>query len=135
MSLESNKQIVQEFFRQFENADVGAALDCLTDDVQWLAMGVKGDLPISGEMDKDGIGNLIQLVDQTFPEGLKLTFKTLTAEEDRVAAEVVSYGEKANGTVYNNLYHYLFKVKNGKVSLVKEYFDTIHVKAVFIDDK
>jgi hypothetical protein len=54
---------------------------------------------MSGEMDKNGIGDLIGVVKDAIPGGMKLTPTGWTAEGNRVALEMESYGEKANGTV------------------------------------
>ncbi len=89
---------------------------------------------MSGEMDKNGIGELIGTVTGTIPEGMKLTPTGWTAEGDRVALEMESYGKKANGTVYYNHYHFLVTVADGKITTLREYMDTYHVKQVFIDD-
>ncbi len=134
MNAEDNKRIAAEFLERFADADTGGALALLDDAVIWRAMGREGSLPISGEMDKAGIGTLINNVKATFPGKLKLTPTGWTAERDRVAIELESYGTKENGTVYNNFYHFLFIVSHGKITSIREYFDTIHVKQVFLDD-
>lgn len=134
MSNEQNKQIVSDFFERFSAADVAGALDMLSELVIWKAMGRKGGLPLSGERDKQAIGELIAGVKAAFPSGINLKPTGWTCEGDRVAVEVESYAEKANGTVYNNFYHFLVVVVDGKIDTVKEYFDTLHVKQVFIDD-
>ena len=133
MSVEQNKQIVREFFERFSAGDVPGALGLLDDAVIWRVMGREGDLPMSGEMDKDGIGNLIGTVKDAFPEGMKLTPTGWTAEGDRVALEMESYGEMTNGKVYNNRYHFLVAVSDGKIAALREYMDTYHVKLLFID--
>jgi ketosteroid isomerase-like protein len=52
----------------------------------------------------------------------------LTAEEDRVAMECESHIlNPVNGRIYNNFYHYLFRVKDGQIVLYKEYQDTLHL--------
>lgn len=135
MNTGTNKRIVSEFFQRFSEADVAGALDLLDDSVIWRAMGVAGGLPLSGERDKQAIGRLIENVKAGFINGIKLTPTEWTCEGDRVAIEMESYAEKANGTVYNNLYHFLVIVSGGKITSVKEYFDTLHVKTVFIDDE
>ena len=56
---------------------------------------------------------------------------SLTAEADRVAAEVESYAPLVNGKVYNNHYHMLFEIRDGKITVVKEYADTAHAREVF----
>jgi ketosteroid isomerase-like protein len=66
------------------------------------------------------------------PKGLKVTPKAITAEGDRVALEAESYGELANGKVYNNQYHVLMEIRNGKIQAVREYMDTQHAHAVLV---
>ncbi|MEM6883529.1 MAG: nuclear transport factor 2 family protein [Verrucomicrobiota bacterium] len=135
MSADQNREIVREFFERFSAADVDATLALLDDSVIWRAMGRDGGLPMSGEMDKAGIGQLIRNVKALMPEGLKLTPTGWTAEGDRVALEMESYGVKQNGTVYNNFYHFMVILSEGRITNVREYLDTIHVKQVFIEDQ
>jgi ketosteroid isomerase-like protein len=53
---------------------------------------------------------------------------SLTAEEDRVAMEAESdMVHPQTGRRYNNHYHFLFKVKDGQLTLFKEYQDTLHI--------
>ena len=74
-----------------------------------------------------------EAVDETATSGSeapKLTLRVLglTAEEDRVAMEADSYLEnKATGRTYNNFYHYFFKIRDGQLTLYKEYQDTLHL--------
>jgi ketosteroid isomerase-like protein len=63
--------------------------------------------------------------------GLKMTVKNLIAEDDKVAVELESYGELENGRIYNNQYHILMTVRDGKISEVREYLDTQHVFATW----
>lgn len=46
-----------------------------------------------------------------------------------------SYGENPDGSIYNNEYHMLFVVSDGKVQQVKEYLDTQHTFDVFLAGK
>ena len=132
---EANKQLVSEFFDRFCAADESGALELLDDAAVWRAMGREGGLPMSGTRDKHGIGELIHAVKASFPAGMTLISTGWTCEGDRVAVEVESYAVKANGTVYNNLYHFLMTVTDGRITTIHEYLDTLHVKHVFIDDE
>ena len=134
MSTEQNKQIVGKFFEKFSAADVVGALELLDDAAIWRAMGREGGLPMSGEMDKQMIGGLIENVKAAFPDGMRLTPTGWTAEGDRVALEMESYAVKSNGIVYNNFYHFLVILSNSKITSLREYLDTLHVKQVFIDN-
>ena len=135
MMTEKNKQIVGQFFERFSAADVAGALDLVDAAVVWRAMGREGRLPMSGEMDRQAIGGLIENVKAAFPDGMKLTPTGWTAEGDRVAVEIESYAVKTNGTVYNNFYHFMVIVSDGRITAIREYLDTLHVKKVFIDDE
>ena len=132
---DANKELVGDFFERFSAGDKSGALELLDDAVVWHAMGREGGLPMSGERDKQAIGGLIEDVKAGFPEGMKLTPTGWTADGDRVALEMESYAVKANGTVYNNFYHFLVIVCGGKITAIREYLDTLHVKRVFIDDQ
>lgn len=134
MKTESNKKIVAAFFQSFSAANVPSALKLLDDEVAWHAMGGEGGLPMSGEMDKDAIGKLIGNIQEVMPGGLKLTPTGWTAEDNRVALEMESYGEMLNGKVYQNRYHFLVTVVDSKITALREYMDTYHVKRCFIDD-
>lgn len=134
MGAEENKRTVDDFFQRFSDGDVAGALSLLDGAVTWRAMGRDGGLPMSGEMDKEAIGALITTVRGAFPAGMKLTPTGWTAEGERVAVEMESYGEMANGKVYNNFYHFLATVSDGRIRSLREYMDTLHAKAVFVDD-
>jgi ketosteroid isomerase-like protein len=63
--------------------------------------------------------------------GIDFTLHDMTAEGDRVAAEVSSHAELASGAVYANQYHMLFAFRDGRIAEVKEYNDTLHAQEVF----
>ena len=48
----------------------------------------------------------------------------MTAEEERVAVEINREAVHAAGGTYNNQYHFLLRIKDGKILELKEYMDT-----------
>jgi uncharacterized protein len=48
----------------------------------------------------------------------------MTAEGDRVAVEAESRFHTVSGRLYNNQYHFLFVIRNGKIVRFNEYLDT-----------
>ena len=50
-----------------------------------------------------------------------------------MAVEAESYGETASGKIYNNLYHFLFEIRDSKIQSVREYLDTMHAQEVLLD--
>jgi ketosteroid isomerase-like protein len=67
-----------------------------------------------------------------FPKGLQFEIKTLTAEEDRVAIEVESRGMHVSGRPYHNEYHFLMRIRDGRIVEFKEYLDTLHANEVLL---
>jgi hypothetical protein len=133
MSTEENKKAFAEFWGKFTEADVDGALEYLDDNIVWMAMGREGQLPLHGQMNKEAVGQLIKDVKEMMPKGLQFKMTGWTAEGNRVAAEIESYGELTDGRIYNNFYHFLAEFKGDKLILIKEYMDTLHVKEIFID--
>jgi ketosteroid isomerase-like protein len=87
-------------------------------------------MPISGTRTRDQVAEASRGVLGVFPHGLKFTIKTLTAEDDRVAIEAESYGRHASGRTYANQYHFLMRVRGGKIAEWREYLDTMHANDV-----
>ena len=125
---EENKQLVLKFWEAFSESRFDDALALVADDVTWW---VAGSGEVSGSYTKEEFAGLIKGIGESAPNGIKIIPKVLTAEEDRVAMECESYGELDNGKVYNNFYHMLHQVRDGKLVNVKEYMDTAHVQEVF----
>jgi len=68
-------------------------------------------------------------------DGLEMRPRAMTAEGDRVAAEVESYGVNPDGTVYNNDCHVLLVIRDRKLVQVKKYLGTQHTYAVFLEKR
>jgi len=131
MSIESNKRVATEFLNRFNAGDLAGALDAMTDDATWWIAGKPDQLPAAGLHSKEQLAKLEQTMGGHLKNGLKMTVKGLIAEGDKVAVEVESYGELQNGRVYNQEYHMLMTIRDGKISAVREYLDTQHVFATW----
>ena len=131
MSTEQNKQLVAEFFGRFNARDLAGALDILADDVNWWIVGKPEASPAAGDHNKEQIAALLTNMARQLENGLDMTVKGMVAEGDRVAVEVESYGALKNGRVYNNLYHMLMTIRDGKIHELREYLDTEHVIATW----
>lgn len=131
MSTAETKTLASELFARFNANDVQGALDVLSDDVTWWIAGKPGALATAGAHDKKFMARLFRSMFGQLKDGLRMTMKSLIAEGDKVAVEVESWGELGNGRVYNNEYHFLITVRDGKICEVREYLDTQHVFATW----
>jgi ketosteroid isomerase-like protein len=131
MAIERNKQIASEFFSRFSANDIEGALDTMADDATWWIAGRPASTPVAGIQSKTRIARIFyRMIEQT-TDGLRMTVKGMTAEGDRVALELESYGKLKNGRIYNQEYHTLMVIRDGKISAVREYLDTQHVFEVW----
>jgi ketosteroid isomerase-like protein len=131
MSIEQNKNLAREFFGLFNANDVAGALDIMAGDATWWIAGKPEQLPAAGVYGKEKITRLLDNMFAQLQDGLKMTVKSLIAEGDKVALEVESYGELRNGRIYNQEYHFLITIRDGKIGGIKEYLDTQHVYATW----
>jgi hypothetical protein len=131
MHQRSNKQLAAEFFARFDAQDVSGALDLLADDATWWMAGKPEALPGAGLKTKAEMAVVFQDMTRRLDGGLRMTVKSAIAEGDKVALEVVSQGKLRNGRLYENEYHFLVTVRDGKIGAVREYYDTQHVFATW----
>ncbi|MEO7641048.1 MAG: nuclear transport factor 2 family protein [Ramlibacter sp.] len=130
-STQSNRQVATEFYRRFDAGDIPGVLETMADDATFWIAGKPGSNPSVGLHSKAEMAVMFGRIMKQLPRGLKMTVKGVTAEGDRVALEVESYGELHNGRVYNQEYHALMTIRDGRISAVREYMDTQHVAAVW----
>ena len=117
---EENKKIAIKFFEALSSGS-DAYLDFYTDDsIIWTA----GDNAIGGTRTKQEIIEFAQGVLDSFPNGITFKITGITAENERVAVEVDGEAIHASGLPYNNQYHFLLTIKDGKILELKEYMDT-----------
>ena len=126
-----NKATVAEFMEVFSKGNVEEILAMMDDSATWWVAGTMEG--ISGTKDKAGFGEMLGGISEGCEGGaIRLTPLAWTAEGERVAVETESYAEVKNGRTYNNLYHFVFEVREGKIQSVKEFLDTEHTSAVFL---
>src|SRR5690606_25189234 len=116
---DNNKQLAREFLTALRTGELPDAL--MTDDFS-------GWTTISGPVDKRGYQGMIAMLGQIFKGPLTLHIDSLTAEEDRVVAEVRSEGTLANDEHYANTYVFIFRMREGRVAALAEHFNSEIVK-------
>jgi hypothetical protein len=126
-----NKKLVQDFLEVFSRGDVAGIVARLHPDATWWVSGTMNGL--SGTYTRQQMAELLKGVTALYKQGaLRITPSSMLAEDNAVAVEAESYAELNNGRVYNNRYHFLFEVADGKILKVKEYMDTQHAFDTFL---
>ena len=123
---EANKALVRRFFEVTGSQGFAAALDLVADDVLWWMPG-EGDLTKA-----DMIAAAIRA--SAYLDGtMGSEILTLTAEEDRIAAEVRGRARRKTGMAYDNIYHFLFRVRDGMIAEIREHHDTKYAADLWAD--
>ena len=123
MSLESNKAIATALFTTANTDGFATALQAMADDASWwTAMGSK----TKPEMLETAAG-----LEAILTGPIQFEIDTVTAEDDRVAIEARSKADLINGKRYANVYHFLIRVRDGKIVEVREHCDTHHAIETF----
>lgn len=85
MTHQSHKKLVTNFFSKFVASDIEGVFSLLEDEVSWRMMGQQGGLPVSGELDKAGVADLMKSVRELVVDRLNMTIGDWTIEGSRVA--------------------------------------------------
>ena len=107
--------LARQFFAALSDGNLADAL--LTDDMTaWTtSSGVKSD--------KARYQGGVRLLASLFKGGLAYAIDSLTAEDDRVAAEVRSHGTLVDGQAFDNRYVFILRIRDGRIASVAEHFD------------
>lgn len=129
MQADQARQFVLDFFAELAGGNP-RCWDRVADDATWQLMARAQNYPYPSDYSKASYRALCEGSAATFPNGLRFTILGTTAEEDRVAVEAESYGKTAAGKLYNNVYHLLVLLKDGKIHTAREYLDSGHATEV-----
>jgi uncharacterized protein len=133
MSTEHNKALAHEFFAHLSAGNTTGAIDMLADDATWTVVGKPDQFSSAGVYSKERLARLFQFMYKQLKDGLAMTVKGAIAEGDKVSVEAESYGELTNGRIYNQTYHVLMEFRDGKIQAAREYIDTQHAYAVWLE--
>ena len=121
MGIEENKRIIRDFMDATSAGDVERIVAAYAEDGILQTM---GRTLISGTYTREQVAAAAGHIFEIFPEGITFTIHGMTAEGDRVAVEAESLGRHVSGKMYNNKYHFLAQLRDGKITRWTEYCDT-----------
>lgn len=127
--IEYNRQLAYKICETWsvpKGGEVEPFFDLFHDDATFTTMAQKGMLPIlAGTLDKKGFRDWV--FKESRVTDLLVRVEGITADEDRLAVEASSE-MTVHGNSYNNAYHWLFEIKDGKISAARFYLDTLFAK-------
>lgn len=130
MSGLSNKEVVEKYFELINRSDETGILALLADDFEIISMNRNPSF-LRYRWNANQFAAAPKLMSKYMKKPILMRLIAMTAEGDRVAVEADSYGEMINGKVYENSYHFLFVLKEGKILEVREYCCSYTAQDVF----
>jgi len=119
---ESNR-LVHEFFAAVTAGELPDTL---------LTADMTGWTTTQGRMDKAAYQRVIRMLARISARPFTFTIDSITAEDDRAAAEVHSHGTLINGEPYANTYVFVFRFRDGRIAAVAEHFNALIVQEKMI---
>jgi uncharacterized protein len=125
MSAEENVQIVKDAYAAFGRGDLQGLLALFAEDIEWIIPG-EGGFPLAGTYrGLAGVADFFQKISEMF-EMTSLEIREFVAQGDRVLVVGFDRGRvKATNKMHEGHWVMAFTVRNGKVTNVREYLDTL----------
>jgi ketosteroid isomerase-like protein len=123
MSIETNVQIVKDFFAAMGSYNEQDLLALAAEDIEWIIPGE--DWPLAGtHRGHAGLADVLQKANETvetsYPEPPEFI-----AQGDRVVVVGVATGKiKATNRAFKDDWVFAITVRNGKLTNIREYIDT-----------
>lgn len=116
------EQVAREYIDYWNAGDFESLIGLFAEDMVWA---IKGKSPQSGEFSRDQIASVLRLLPKLDPvEPFLLHVENITANDERAAVEFTSTLKLRDGRDYQNEYHFLIFVKDGKIVEGHEYLCT-----------
>lgn len=120
MSIEQNKAAVQAWFDAVNRGDEEAIYDMTTEDFGFTTMARQPEWLLY-HWNREQFSKVPSTMSQLMVDPIQLKVSAMTAEGDRVAVEAETDSKMLSGKRYNNAYHFVFKLRDGKFYEVREY--------------
>lgn len=124
------KKIAEKYFDAMVVGNFDEMTSLKTPDcVYWLSG--DGSWPFGGYQSQENQVKLWGTVAERFPEGMKMSLQSITADQERAVLHVHIRGTRKDNRMYENNVLLLLTFKDGLISGLYEYLDTIMVNELF----
>ena len=124
------KAVLRRYLDALTEGDLTAVAGTFAEDATWS---IHGTMPLSGI--KRGRGAIMEFLTSAValyqPGTQTFSFGEITAEDDRAVLEWRVRGiASATGLAYDNSYCGVFRIRDGRITEVREYLDSLHAAQV-----
>jgi hypothetical protein len=128
MSETRNYELLKEYHGALQASDAEKMASMLAPDLRyWISPGSA----FSGTHDKASVLALLPAIFDAQSGPTRLTYRHLTAQDDRVSVVADGTMPLKSGGSYDQTYHWLFTFRDGQIVEILEYLDILAVWKVF----
>jgi len=113
----ANTSLVMAYYDRLQNSDAEGMAAFLADDLDYW---VYSPSPYSGHYSREKFLEILPGFFEMQASPLTFDFKAITSQNDRVCVYAWGGMPLKDGGYYGNIYHYLFRVLDGKIAEVVE---------------
>jgi hypothetical protein len=129
MQTEDTRDLVKAVYAAFASRDEAKIAALFEDDAEWIAPADNGTAEALGAPDgMTGAANIARFI---ATESMRLfktrsvTFRGIYADGDTAITDFTMTAELVNGAPYENDYCFIFTCRDGRVSQMREYMNTL----------
>jgi ketosteroid isomerase-like protein len=135
MGARETAAVAREYLERVGRRDPSFA-DLLADDAVWWTP--PGSAHGGGA--REGRGAVLEFVRRgslkySASAKLELEIERIVADDEWACAQVVLRTATARGAPYTNYLHIAFRIRDGRISLAREYSDTLHTARTFAPEE
>lgn len=131
-TLDDNRNTALAFFQRIDAGDNAGAIALLADDCAYWLAGKPGSNASAGTTrTKAEMADIFRRMTDAMEGHLRMWVDGTVAEGDKVAVQARSRGQLRNGRVYEQEYHVLMTIREGRIVAAREYMDTQHVQEIW----
>lgn len=128
MSLEGNKAVAKRFIEIIGTLNAEEIGAMMHESAVFHTMFQSKGIPLVREQTKAQFCEVVgKHAKSIFPNGVRHEVRGMIAEGDYVALESECFATVIGERTYNNTFHFLIKIVDGKIETVKEYTDFLYV--------
>ena len=127
-NLDANKKVVTDFLEALGSYDIPKVMELITEDI---VFNIPNSSCLGGKITLQEFEPVAGLLQQVCPDGIPFEIHFLTAEEDRVSCVADGHGVTPEDEAYGNRYHFLFRIRDGRICETFEYMDSLLMERIF----
>ena len=132
MGASENKQLMRHIFDELAKGNSRPLVESMDDDFRWIVTGnTRWSKTYEGK--QAVLTELFGVLRSKIGDRIRTVAHRYVAEGDLVVVEARGDNTTRAGLAYNNTYCFIFRVADGRLKEVTEYFDTELATAVFGD--